>query len=255
MRLASSEASAILSLCLALNLSCARDGIGRDAEDFGAGFGEGGAVRRKRDRLLGAAGGIGFGIEIEDEVAALEILQRYRRSAVARQTEGRRLRRRDKFACHMPSFRRFRAVNGGNCHVRRVGASGSTGTYRGRAGRLTGARQDNGKIRGKIRATRRMRGAPKGMTPSHHDHKHAARHGAGAHHDRASYGASCGARFRAPALERAAPRRGQVRAPPLGAPHVLVPAPSPSPSSRLPLPACGGGSPTGRSNSTWRRRG
>ena len=59
--------------------------------------------------------------------------------------------------------------------MRRVGASGSTGTYRGRAGRLTGARQDNGKIR----ATRRTRGAPEGMTPRHHEHKRPARHAAG----------------------------------------------------------------------------
>src|SRR6185437_15239376 len=63
--------------------------------------------------FLGAAWGVGFGVEIKDEVATLEILQRDRRSAVALQRERRRLRAYGKFARHMPSFRRFRPVNGG----------------------------------------------------------------------------------------------------------------------------------------------
>ena len=62
--------------------------------------------------LPGAAGGVGLGIEIEDQLAALEVGQRDFAAAVAGQAEGREpWRRRSSLCGHMPSFRRFRGVN------------------------------------------------------------------------------------------------------------------------------------------------
>src|ERR1700676_2558874 len=50
--------------------------ISRDPKNIRAGFVELGAQLRKVDRLAGATGGTGAGLEIDDELAALEVGQR-----------------------------------------------------------------------------------------------------------------------------------------------------------------------------------
>ena len=59
--------------------------IGGDAEDGGFGAGEGGRQPGKVLGLDGAARGVGLGIEVEDQLAALEIGQRHFAAAVAGQ--------------------------------------------------------------------------------------------------------------------------------------------------------------------------
>src|SRR6185437_2726478 len=98
-------------LVLGLELVLRRDRVGRDAQNVGSRAGEGRAQFAEVDRLAGAAGGVRLRIEIEDEIAALEVLQRDRSAAVARQREGRCLVAEADFARHVPSFRRFRPVN------------------------------------------------------------------------------------------------------------------------------------------------
>jgi len=100
----------MVSLFLDLNLSCFATGSAETPRNRGAGLGEISAQPRESDRLLGAAGRIGLRIEIKDEIAPLEILQRDFAATVPWKREGRRLRTRNKFSAHMPSFRRFRAV-------------------------------------------------------------------------------------------------------------------------------------------------
>ena len=59
--------------------------------------------------LLGAAGRVGLGVEVEDELAPLEIGERYGTAAVARQLEVGRFLAHSRD--HVPSFRRFRGAN------------------------------------------------------------------------------------------------------------------------------------------------
>ena len=55
-------------LVLGLEFVLRRHRIGGNAENLGAGFGEGAREAREVDRLLGAARGVGPRIEIEDEL-------------------------------------------------------------------------------------------------------------------------------------------------------------------------------------------
>src|SRR5665811_1608938 len=81
-------------------------------------------------------------VEIEDEVATLEILQRYRRSAVTLQAERGRRRTCVKFASQMPSFRRFRPVNVGIASCVWWAQAGPRLRATGRAGRNPSRRQN-----------------------------------------------------------------------------------------------------------------
>src|SRR5262249_6676373 len=73
------------------------------------GLGKGFRQPREGDRLTGATRGIGARIEIEDELAALEVGQRNGVAAVAGQGESRRPGA-GREAGHVPSFRRFLRV-------------------------------------------------------------------------------------------------------------------------------------------------
>lgn len=87
------------------------DRIGGDTEDACIGLFKGGFESGKVDGFLGAAGRIGLGVEVENELPSLEIGQRYFASVATGQTEGRRLAAFDQNLRHMPSFRRFQRVN------------------------------------------------------------------------------------------------------------------------------------------------
>ena len=77
-------------LVLALERIQRFDRIGRDAEDVGPGAAELPFQPGVVDRFLGAAGRIGLGIEIQDQLAAGEIGQRGVAAAIAGQREIRR---------------------------------------------------------------------------------------------------------------------------------------------------------------------
>jgi hypothetical protein len=106
MRCSSSEASAIESLCLVLNLSC-RHRVGGNADNFRSRFGECALEAGKIDGLFRASGGVRPGIEIEHELAPCEVGQRDAFAAVAEQGERRRFHAGTEFAGHLPSFRAF----------------------------------------------------------------------------------------------------------------------------------------------------
>ena len=75
MRWLSSDPSATVSLCFALNLSCAATASAETPENRGIGFGEGGLEAGKVDGFRGAAGRVGLGIEIKHELPAREVGQ------------------------------------------------------------------------------------------------------------------------------------------------------------------------------------
>ena len=81
--------------------------IRRDAKDADTAAVELRAQGRKCRCLPGAAGGIRLGIEKQNELAALEVGQRYLVTAVARQCERGSRGSGGQFHGHMPSFRRF----------------------------------------------------------------------------------------------------------------------------------------------------
>ena len=87
------------------------DRVCGNAEDAGSGLFEGGSELRKLDGLLGAAGGVGLRIEIEDELASLEIGERHLAAVTVGQGEGRSLAAFGENHRHTPSFRRFQWVN------------------------------------------------------------------------------------------------------------------------------------------------
>lgn len=87
------------------------DRVGRNPKNGSAGFFEGLAESRKIDRFLGAARRVRLGIEIEDELASLEVGQRNSAVAIAGQGKGRSLAAFGQCLTHMPSFRRFQRVN------------------------------------------------------------------------------------------------------------------------------------------------
>ena len=87
---------------------------------------------------LRAARRVGLRIEIEDEVAAFEILQRDLAAAVARQGEGRRLRTRNQVRAPYAFLSSFSTRQCRTCHLRRVGATGSIIWAVGRAGSASG---------------------------------------------------------------------------------------------------------------------
>ena len=62
-------------LVLGLELGQRRHRVGGDAKDIGIGTAEIAAQAREVDGLLGAAGGVGTGIEIEHELASGEVGQ------------------------------------------------------------------------------------------------------------------------------------------------------------------------------------
>src|ERR1041384_2328620 len=85
------------------------DRVGRNAEHIRVDLVESALQPAERNRFPGAARRVGLGVEKENQLAALEISQRYGAPTVTRQGESRRLctDRGD----HMPSFRRFRRLN------------------------------------------------------------------------------------------------------------------------------------------------
>lgn len=87
------------------------DRVGGNTEHAGTGLFERRPKLRKIDGLLGAAGGIGLRIEIEDKLAPLEIGKRDLAPATAGQGKGRSFAAFDQSLCHTPSFRRFQRVN------------------------------------------------------------------------------------------------------------------------------------------------
>ena len=133
-------------------LRCHR--ICRNAENGGAGLGKISAQAGEIDRLLCATGCIGLWVEIEDKLAALEITQSNPAATVPAEGEGWSLRTRNKFAAHVahvPSFRRFRAVNvahaicvGGAQQVPYTCAGGCSGRLRARHRFTRALRQTKG---------------------------------------------------------------------------------------------------------------
>ena len=60
-----------------------RDRVGGNPQNFRPGLAEFGAKRRKINRFLGAAGGVGLWVEVNDELAAFEVGERHAGAAVA----------------------------------------------------------------------------------------------------------------------------------------------------------------------------
>src|SRR5215212_7720913 len=85
--------------CFALNLPC-----------LGTGSAEGGGELGEVLGFDGAAGSIGLGIEIEDELASLEVRKRHFAAAVVGKPEAGCLAANRDLCWHAPSFRRFHRI-------------------------------------------------------------------------------------------------------------------------------------------------
>ena len=86
---------------LGLELGVALRGIGRHAEDRGAGFGEGRRLAVEVAGLRGAPGGVVLGIEIEDERLAGEGGERQRRTGMVGKGKAGRRGARDELVNHI----------------------------------------------------------------------------------------------------------------------------------------------------------
>lgn len=100
-------AEAVLLLELVLGL----DRIGGDPQDVRAGLLVFGPKLREFNGFAGAAGGVGLGIEVEHELAALEVGERQIAAAVARQVECGGLCPLGELRRHVPSFRPYFRLN------------------------------------------------------------------------------------------------------------------------------------------------
>jgi hypothetical protein len=96
---------------LGLELVLGRDRIRRHPHDVRAGLLEFASKSRKINGFPGAAGGVGLGVEIQHELAALEVGERQAAAAIARQLERGGLGALRQIGTHVPSFRPFSAVN------------------------------------------------------------------------------------------------------------------------------------------------
>ena len=85
--------------------------VRRNTENVGAGRCELGLQGGKGLRFPGTAGGIGLGVEIQDQLPAGEIGKGYLPAAVARQAEMGSRAALGWFCRHAPSFRRFPSVS------------------------------------------------------------------------------------------------------------------------------------------------
>jgi hypothetical protein len=86
------------------------DGIGGYTDHGDAGFGEIGVEAGKILGLDGATGGVGLGVEVQDQLPAFEIGKRHRAPAITREAKIGSRGAFGKGLGHMPSFRRFPTV-------------------------------------------------------------------------------------------------------------------------------------------------
>src|SRR3954452_23942013 len=98
---------AVLLLELVLGL----DRIGGDPQNVRAGLLIFGPKLREFNGFAGAAGGVGLGVEVEHELAAVEVGEGQTAAAVARQLEGWGLCPLGEFRRHVPSFRPYFRLN------------------------------------------------------------------------------------------------------------------------------------------------
>src|SRR5262249_36927909 len=87
------------------------DRVCRYPQNFSARLGKGGSQGAERDRLLGAARGVGFGVEEDHKILALEVAKRHAVAAVSGQGEVGGFGAGGEFGGHVPSFRRFPRIN------------------------------------------------------------------------------------------------------------------------------------------------
>ena len=107
----SSDSEGYAEAVLLLELVLGLDRIGRDPQDVRAGLLEFGPKPREINGFPGAAGGVGLGVEIEHELAALEVGEGHGAAAVARQLERGGLGPLGEVRRHVPSFRPYFRLN------------------------------------------------------------------------------------------------------------------------------------------------